>query len=151
MSEALKDIDLDKAPVPQDTEEEEKEEKQSEPKNAAEALTQLPNAPTLDQLSKWKEKFGEILVSGFSETELFVFRPLSRQEWVNLQAHLAQTQAGQLDVEEKICATCVLWASDPGAESLETKAGSLTTLHEQIMQQSNFMDPRFANSYVVRL
>jgi hypothetical protein len=155
MSEGLKDVDLTKAPDPTEEPEEEKKEEvegEEEPKDAGEALDAFEGGPNKDQLEDWKQQFGEVLVSGFSATELFVFRPLSRGEFTNLQAHLAQTEGvSQLDVEEKICDACVLWASEKALASLTTKAGTLTTLHEQIMQASNFMDPRYAGSFVVRL
>jgi hypothetical protein len=153
MSEELKDVDLTKAPEPTEAKEpEKKEEKQEEPQDAAQALSAMAGAPTQLQLEEWKQQFGEVCVSGFSQTELFIFRPLSRGEFTNLQAHLAQSEGvSQLEVEEKICDACVLWASEPALASLKNKAGTLTTLHEQIMQQSNFVDPRFAGTFVVRL
>lgn len=156
MSEEFKNVDLSQAPDPVDpeeVEEKEEEEEDKEPENAAEALSAFPGGPTSETLEGWKQQFGEVLVSGFSATELFIFRPLSRGEFTNLQAHLAQSEQGisQLEIEEKICDACVLWASQPALASLQTKAGTLTTLHEQIMQASNFVDPRYAGTFVVRL
>ena len=154
MSNELKDVDLTKAPEPQnEVETEEKEEVSEEPKNASDALSVFPGAPDSDQLESWKQQYGEVNVSAFSATELFVFRPLGRAEFVNLQAHIAQSgqQVTQLEVEEKICDVCVLWASPPALTSLQVKAGTLSTLHEQVMQASNFIDARYAGSFVVRL
>lgn len=121
--------------------------------DAGKALFVFPGSPDKLKIEQWKQQYGEVLVSGFSETELFVFRPINRAEFVNLQAAISQAQdpISSLDVEGKICDTCVLWASPPAVEALERKAGSMTTLHEQIMQASNFVDPRFAASFVVKL
>ena len=33
-------------------------------------LKKLPNAPTQEQIDKWKDEHGEVFVFGFSETEL---------------------------------------------------------------------------------
>jgi hypothetical protein len=154
MSDNFKEADLTKAPEPKDPETEEKEEDQdTEPKDASEALAVFPGGPDNSQLETWKQEFGEVSVSGFSATELFVFRPLGRAEFVNLQAHIAQSeqQVTQLEIEEKICDVCVLWASQAALSSLQVKAGTLTTLHEQIMQTSNFIDPRYAGNFVVKL
>lgn len=158
MSSMLEDADLTQAPEPQEPEEKEEETQEQpaeeqEPENAGEALINFPGAPDRTQIEEWKQQFGEVLVSGFSPTELFIFRPISRQEFVNLQTLIAQQEQGvsQFDVEQKICSTCVLWASEPGIASLETKAGSLSTLHEQILQASNFVDPRYAAAFVVKL
>jgi hypothetical protein len=155
MSEDKKEWDLSNPPEATAEPEEEAEEKQieEEPPTSDKALFAFEGAPDKEQINKWKEQYGEVLVSGFSQTELYVFRPLTRAEFVNLQAHIAQSQeqVSTFEVEEKICEACTLWASPPALESLQTKAGSLSTLHEQIMQSSNFVDPRFAASFVVRL
>ena len=163
MSEDTKEWDLSSPPEApaepknkEDNKEEEKEDgdkSEEEPKSADKALFAFPGAPDKDQVEQWKQAHGEVLVSGFSETELYVFRPLTRAEFVNLQALIAgsQEQVSNFEIEEKICDACTLWASPTGVESLQNKAGSLSTLHEQIMQASNFVDPRFASSFVVRL
>lgn len=111
----------------------------------------IPGAPSKDQIEQWKQQFGEVLCSGFSETELFVWRPLTRAEFVGLQAAMAQTEATQFDFEDKLVETCVLWASPAGTQALEKKAGSMSTLQEQIMQNSNFMNPAVAAALVVKL
>lgn len=149
----------DLSDLPQDLTEEVESEPVSEevepeqPKTAGDALFAFPGAPDRGMVEEWKQKHGEVLVSAFSELELFVFRPLTRREWINLQVMVQRSQEPltTYDVEEKICDTCVLWASQPGLEALERKAGCMSTLHEQIMQSSNFVDPRFASSYVTKL
>ena len=153
MSEKLADVDLSKPPEPQNQEEDTQEEKQpqEEVKTVDQALRAYAGAPSNNQLEQWKQQFGEVLCSGFSETELFVFRPLRRDEFVNLQAYVAQQGASQYEVEEKTVRECVLWASESGVTSMEAKAGTLNTLYEQVLQASNFMNPAMAASYVVRL
>ena len=148
----LADVDLTQ--TPQESEEPKKEEaKEEEVKTVDQALFAFPGAPNSEAVEEWKKEFGEVLCSGFSNTELFVFRPLQRAEFINLQTVISQSDkpVSQYDVEDKIVATCVLWASAPAQESLQNKAGSLSTLHEQIMQASNFMNPAVAASYVARL
>lgn len=114
-------------------------------------LEGIPGAPGKDQIEKWKQQFGEVLCSGFSETELFIWRPITRAEFVNLQTIMAQQEATQFEFEERLVEACVLWASPAGQQSLQTKAGSLSTLQEQIMQNSNFMNPAVASALVIKL
>ena len=153
----LGDVDLTQTPPEQKAEELEKKKDESpvqeEPKTVDQVLRAFPDAPSPARIEEWKVTHGEILCSGFSNTELFVFRPLTRQEFVNLQTVLAQATepVTQYDVEAKIVTTCVLWSSTDGGSSLANKGGSLSTLHEQIMQASNFMNPALAASYVARL
>jgi hypothetical protein len=117
-------------------------------------LAVFPGAPGKDQLELWKQEHGEIFCSGFSETELFVWRALSRREYVNLQKQLrTPPQNGQepltdLDYEELVVRTCVLWSS---VKNLNQKGGSISTLSEQVLMNSNFMPPQMAQAFVIKL
>jgi hypothetical protein len=63
----------------------------------------------------------------------------------------AQTPVSQFKAEEDTVTKCVLWASAEGLTSLQNKAGTLTTLNEQVLQNSNFMNPAVAASLVIKL
>lgn len=132
--------------------EEANKEEQKEP-TLADVLAQFPGSPTKEQLDSWKGEHGEIFCSGMSATELFIFRPVKRQEFVEMQLALAQAQAPvtQYQVEEDTVQKCVLWASDPGLQALRLKAGTLSTLNEQILQNSNFVTPAMASALVIKL
>jgi len=126
-------------------------EEQTSERKLTEALAGFEGAPAETEIVAWKQKYGEILLSGFSETELFIWRPVSRQEFVQLQIDLSQQQTSALAVEETVVKKCLLWVSQGGKEALQRKAGSFSTLHEQIMQQSNFVAPQVAAQLVARL
>lgn len=130
------------------------DEKQEEVKNPSEelakALSIFKGAPDKTQIESWKQEHGEVFCSGFSETELFIWRPLTRLEFQQLQAAGANADQG-FDGEALLVKTCMLWASPAGLKSLEKKAGSLITLNEQVMANSNFMDPRVAQALVIKL
>lgn len=117
----------------------------------AELLKKFDGSPTSEMIEGWKVKYGEIFVSGFSESDLYVWRPVSRKEWRDLQAKTQNQEAPitQLDFEEMVCDTCVLWKSN--AVALANKGGTASTLHEQILQNSNFMTPQAASMFVARL
>jgi hypothetical protein len=135
-------------------EEVKKEEKDKEPSDQiAGALSVFPGSPSKDQIEQWKGKYGEVFCSGFSETELFIFRPISRQEFVGLQVEAANSQVPltPFDMEEKLVKTCILWSSVLGEKALTNKGGSMATLHEQIMAQSNFIAPQLAQQLVIKL
>ena len=114
-------------------------------------LGNFPNAPSEAQKENWKQKHGEIFCSGLTDTELFIWRTITRGEFVKMQTELSQVQVSSLEVEEKVVEKCMLWATDAGLMSLKNKAGTLSTLHEQVMQNSNFIDPRAASMLVVKL
>jgi len=117
------------------------------------ALSVFPGSPSKDQIEQWKGKFGEVFCSGFSETELFIFHPVGRQEFVSMQleAGASQVPLNPFDMEEKLVRSCLLWASALGEKALVNKGGSMATLHEQIMANSNFIAPQLAQQLVIRL
>jgi hypothetical protein len=118
-------------------------------------LKDFDGAPGQAEIEKWKQQFGEVFVSGFSETELFVWRPLARDEYVAYQKKMrtpvkeGEEAMTDLDFEEAVVKKCVVWGSDMNI--LNTKGGSVSTLSEQIMTNSNFMAPAMASVLVMKL
>ena len=91
-----------------ETEKNVKEEEKPALPNLAVLLKDFENAPSEVQVEKWKQEFGEIFVSGFSETELFVWHPVSRMTYVELkklgmkQVATPEEQFTDLDFEEAV-------------------------------------------------
>lgn len=130
----------------------EEQKMEEKPKGLAEILQDYPNAPSPEQVEGWKTKHGDIYVSGFSETELYVWRAVTRPEWVKLQMAASDpaNKIGPFDFEVMLCNTCILWSSVN--KSLEEgKAGNPTALQEQILQHSNFLTPQAATMLVAKL
>lgn len=111
-------------------------------KALVEMLSKL-SGPSQAQIEQWKQAHGDVLVSAFSDTEVYLIRPLKRGEFKELQLQLVnpEVKMDQLAYEEAICAKCVLWPQLPENHFSVTKGGTATTLAEQIMQNSNFMTP----------
>jgi hypothetical protein len=130
----------------------EKEVKPEEKTTLKDYLQKLPGAPTDEEIEAWKAKYGEVFMSGFSEVEILVFRPLRRSEHRNLQIQLSkQTEEHPIDelaYQEMVCSTCVLW---PVQVDWEAKGGLATSLSEQIFQNSYFLAPQAASLLVVKL
>lgn len=128
------------------------EKKEEQPKGLADILRAYPEAPSPDQVEGWKMKYGDVYVSGFSEVELYVWRAISRPEWVKLQMHAAdpENKVDQYQFEVLVCETCILWSSVNKSLS-EGKAGSASALQEQILQHSNFLTPQAAAMLVAKL
>ena len=150
MTSKLEGIDLTAPPV---SKEEPKQEEEKKEKSISDYLSEYENSPSEADIEGWKQSHGEVLCSILSEKELFVFIPITRLEYVNLQAHIVQAdgQINNLEVEQLVVNSCVLWASSEGVASIETKAGTLSTLHEQIMQASNFINAAYVSQFVVKL
>jgi hypothetical protein len=111
-------------------------------------LKGIPGAPSDTDIEKWKQQFGEVHIFGFSETELFIWHPISRAAYVGLQKE-AQAQSVEFDFEKAVIDACLLWTSDDTV--FEKKGGSIPTLSEQIMLGSNFLNPAMANMLVMKL
>jgi len=129
------------------------EEPKPEEKNLSQIMADIPDSPDQSQIETWKQQHGEVFCSGFSPLEMYIFRPLTRVEFVQMQTVMQSpdNQLTQLEIEEQIVQRCLLWGSNDGMLSLQTKAGSLTTLHEQILQNSNFINPAMASALVMKL
>lgn len=131
------------------------EEQVPEVPNLVKLLEEFDNSPGASEIEKWKQQFGEVFVSGFSETEMFVWRPLNRKEYVELQKKMRnptqenEQQFTDLDFEEAVVGCCLLWGSNE--KILKNKGGSVSTLSEQIMTNSNFMNPAMASVLVMKL
>src|SRR3990167_1155588 len=124
------------------SEEEVKKEEENQGPDLSTILAGFSDSPKQDQIEKWKQEHGEVFCSGLSATELFIFRPLKRREFVELQLALSQAQepVTQYKVEEDTVQKCILWATAPGLSALQLKAGTLSTLNEQVLQNSNFVN-----------
>jgi len=127
-------------------------EEQEQEASPAERLFALEGAPTQDDVDVWKKLHGDVFVSTLSPTEIFIFRSLNRAEFREAQELQAQRmQAGlavhQFDEEEATVKSCVLFAS---VDLLE-KAGTVPTLLEQLLVNSNFIPPQVAMSLVAKL
>lgn len=128
------------------------EKKEEQPKGLADILRAYPNAPSPEQVEGWKLKYGDIYVSGFSETELYVWRAITRPEWVKLQMFAGdpENKVDQFQFEVLVCNTCILWSSVDRPLD-EGKAGNPSAIQEQILQQSNFLTPQAAAMLVAKL
>lgn len=107
-------------------------------------LKDFPTAPTASSIEQWKSEHGDVFVSAFSEDEIFVFRSVSRRAHRQLQ----ESSASSDEFEENLVKSCLLWTSVP---DLDKKGGTIPTLFEQVVQNSNFMSPQLAASLVVKL
>jgi len=109
-----------------------------------ELLSGFDNHPDETVIEGWKATHGDVFCSALSESELFVFRSVTRQEHREIQAQVETEDQYEMQVVN----TCLLWKS---VANLEQKGGTLPTLLEQIMQNSNFMPPQMAGQLVVKL
>jgi len=119
-------------------------------KTITSSLDELSDAPTKEQIEVWKAQFGEVFVSGFSEKELVVWRPVKRVEYLAIQEAVQEGKIDQPKSEETLLDVCVLFSSLKMAWG-ETKGGVVPTLVEQVMQASNFIAPAAASMFVVKL
>ena len=129
---------------------EKKEEAKTEERPTLQQILEKLGGPAQSQIEDWKTEFGEVLVSGFSDKEVYVWRPLTRGEYVGKQVQLNEGKLDNFEYEYSILETCLLWPRLSQKE-LERKGGTIPTLAEQIMQGSNFLNPAQASQIVYKL
>lgn len=111
-------------------------------------LDEFDNAPDVAAIEKMKAQHGDIFVSALSDDEVFVFRALSRKEHRKLNADIAEGKISPDAFEDEVVRMCVLWKSIP---DLEAKGGTIPSLLEQVMQNSNFLSPQLLSQLVTKL
>jgi hypothetical protein len=135
-------------------------------------IKDLPDAPSQVTIDGWKAKYGNVFVSGFSETEVYIWRAINRAEYKKMQIaqqiEAATIQLGEnpskeevatkvssavdaeFDREDQMVSQCLLWPKLT-PEELSVKAGTVPSLMEQISQNSNFLTAQQASILVMRL
>jgi len=111
-------------------------------------LADFPNAPSADQIESMKSIHGDVFLSALSDDEVFLFRSLTRKEHRDLNTKAAQGIIPQESFEEEVLKVCLLWQS---IKNLDTKAGTIPSLFEQVMQNSNFLPPQVLSQLVTKL
>ena len=96
----------------------------------------IPNGVTKEQVSEWKEKYGDIYVATFNEEE-YIYRPLKRFEYKQILS-INQTQDARTFAEEKVAEKCIIWPKIESAKLSTLKAGTISTIVDLIMAASNF-------------
>lgn len=105
---------------------------------AKEALKKMPNAPSQDQIAAWKQQFGKIYTFSFDTDEIYVWRPIFRREWQNLQTMEALAR-DEGKFQEHFVMKTVLWPTLGPVEINASRAGMVPTLFQIIMQGSGFL------------
>jgi hypothetical protein len=107
------------------------------------AFANLPNAPGPDQVTAWKQMYGDIYLMAFEQDEIYVIRAIRRLEYKQLSSMIKDNQ--QADAfQEQIVSKCLLWPQMDVTWSAGCKAGTIPTLFEVIMEHSNFLSPQLA-------
>lgn len=152
-----------------DEETQPEEEKKKEP-TFLDLIKDIPDAPNQAIVDDWKSKYGDIYFSGFSKNECYIFRAITRKEYRDMQIE-AQIIANRADPkneaelqlrikenvtttysqEDELVSTCLLWPKLSSAELAVKPGGTVPTLLEQIMAQSNFTTPQQAQMLVVKI
>ena len=109
------------------------------------ALASPGDHPVEKDVRQWKNKFGKIYISTIlDETDVYVWRPILRQEWKQLQA---KGIADPYDQAESLLEKCLLF---PRLETVLYKkpAGVMPALETKIMFQSGFVSEQMLISSI---
>jgi hypothetical protein len=112
-------------------------------------FAEFDNAPTAADIEALKAKYGDVFLSALNDDEMFLFRAVTRKEHRAANTAIAEGKLQGDLFEEEIVKTCLLWRSS--SEDLGNKAGTIPSLFEQIMQNSNFLAPQLLSNLVTKL
>lgn len=113
-------------------------------------LSSIPEAPSKEKIEMWK-KSTDVEASVFSETEVYIWRPITWHEYKTLQQSAAENAQNPNFFDEQILYKCVLWPKILPETMPVLKGGTVPTLAQQIMEGSNFIPPQMAMNLVVKL
>ena len=115
-----------------------------------EVIANQPNAPSRDQIERWKSVHKGVYLIFFANNRMFIWRYLRRDEFQALKRN-QQLVANEDLFQEKVVMRAVLWPK-LGIEDLShCEAGLITTLYNVIMQGSLFIPPELAINLVTDL
>ncbi len=112
------------------------------------ALTGHKQAPTENDIAKWKREYGEnaVYVTALNEDDVFVFTYLRRGQWQKIQQAVANAQKADLAsdpenlLKEKVLQFTILWPRPLTIEFFgNSRAGTIDTLFNVIMANSSFL------------
>ena len=105
------------------------------------------DAPSSQEIEKWKSLYKDVYVVALSDDEVFIFRGLSRLEFRKIRQETTAAEQNALSqddatveslAEERIVALCTLWPKIGVNDMALSKAGTFPTLKELILRASNF-------------
>lgn len=131
------------------------EETQDEGEDPLEYLqANFEGAPSEDDIKRWRRTHGDVFITGLTDDEVFVWRTVKRLEYKNILTRvasaaqaMARTQSAMTNAEEgrnslfmeEVCKTCVLWPEINVDQLTFSKAGTMDTLCNLILEASNFV------------
>ena len=118
--------------------------------NMQELLDTIPGAPSKEQIDTWKKQT-DVQASVFSDTDVYIWRPVNWQEYKMLQQGAADNAQNPNFFDEQLIYKCVLWPSIQPTNLPGLKGGTIPTLSQQIMEGSNFVPPQVAMNLVIKL
>jgi len=101
---------------------------------------QFSACPSKADLQQWKSIHGNIFFLQL-DNEVFIYRYLKRQEWVQLNADPVWAKLNQDQKNEKLFIRCVLFPAFGPLDLLGREAGLIDAVVGQIEMQSMFVDP----------
>ncbi len=110
-------------------------------------IKQVPGAPSQQQIDAWKAQFGTVYVLPFSQKEAYVWRYLTRAEWMGLMSN-KELASNEVMLQEQIVNRALLWPKFGPLELAGTRAGLISTLFGVVMQGSYFLPPEVAIALV---
>ena len=113
----------------------------------AEALLDLPNPPDAFQLEQWKNIHGQIHASTIlGDENTYVWKTLKRADYKNI---IASGAANKEDLfQDAVVNKCLLYPSPKREWFVIQDAGTIPSLHKQIMFKSGFVSEEMILSLI---
>lgn len=145
-----KDQAIEEEKAPEEVEAAQEETEEEEGPDIYGLLASIPGAPTKEQIDTWKTTT-DVELSVFSDTEVYIWRPVTWHEYKMLQQSAAENTQNPNFFDEQVIYKCVLYPKVMPETLPGMKGGTIPTLSQQIMEGSNFIPPQVAMNLVYKL
>lgn len=145
-------LEAAKEAAPKEEEKEELSPEEQRKFQIFEILSKVKGAPTLESIEKLKLVHGKnaIHVLALGEDDIYIFTPLKRSQWQQIQRLVEATKASEINAnpeelaKEKVVQYCVLWPQGIASPEFlyNSKAGVIDAVYQSIMLQSYFLSPQ---------
>ncbi len=149
--DVAKDLGYDLNKVKTKEEEKEAPKERTPLEKFMERFKNHPQCPTQAQLDRWKrDHIGVYVFNAELNGETYLFRPMNRLEWKQLQETAASMNNNDM-FQELVVTRCVLWPGQMSSMIPSSRAGLVNTLFSAIMACSYFMSEEAVLNFVEKL
>lgn len=108
--------------------------------------------PSISLIQQWKANYPAVYFSTIIGDDLYIWRPIMRQEYKQMMIQYMESDSmNQFMLEEQYVKKCLLYPKLELGTLATKEAGVISTLSDQILYKSGFMNKELAYTLIKKL